>query len=346
VQKRLLELDVFRGIAAVAVVFCHYSSLGKNLSAMSYSFHWGSYGPHLFFIISGFVIFMTLGRTRAASDFVASRVSRLYPIYWFAVLFTYLLVVVWPQPGESVSFSQMLVNLTMCQTWLRVPDISSVYWTLAVELKFYALMLLLFMCRGLNRVETAGFCWLLLILEYRVLEGLWGIAMPTPVRVVLTVDYAHLFIAGMMFYRLKTEGNTYWRHFVIACCLAMQAFYGGLEAVLMVSSFFVLFYLAIWDRLSVIAIRPLVWLGTISYSLYLIHGGIGDVMMPWLRGLWDTPAVLLLGPLAVSVIVAAGMTFWIERPGMRLVRGFYGKIRERIVGCPIPSGETNSGRPS
>lgn len=345
-QKRLLELDVFRGIAAVAVVFCHYAALGKNLSAMPRDFHWGSYGPHLFFIISGFVILMTLGRTRAAADFVASRVSRLYPVYWVAVLATYVMMVVWPPAEEPASFSQMLVNLTMMQTWLRVPDLSSVYWTLAVELKFYALMLLLFMCRGLNRIEAVGFCWLLLVLEYRVLEGLCGVAMPGPVRVLLTVDYAHLFIAGMMFYRLKTEGNERWRHFVIACCLGMQWFAGGLEAVLMVAGFFALFYLAIWDRLSFIAIRPLVWLGTISYSLYLIHGGIGDVMMPWLRGVWDAPAVLLLVPLAASIAVATAMTFWVERPGLRLIRAYYGRIRERIVGCPLPNGKTNSGRPS
>jgi peptidoglycan/LPS O-acetylase OafA/YrhL len=320
-QKRLLELDVFRGLAAVAVVFCHYTSQGKGLSAMSYSFHWGSYGPHLFFIISGFVIFMTLRRTRTAADFVASRVSRLYPVYWAAVVMTYLLLSVFPRVDDPVNFSQMLVNLTMAQTWLRVPDISSVYWTLAVELKFYLLMLLLFICRGLDRVETAGFCWLLLLLEYEVLERMCGVAMPTAVRVVLMVGCAHLFIAGMMFYRLKTEGNTFWRHFVIGCCLAMQAFWGGIEAVAVVACFFGMFYLAIWDRLSFISLRPLVWLGTISYSLYLIHGGIGGVMIPRLRQLWDTPAVLLLVPLAVSVAVATLMTFWIEQPALRLVRG-------------------------
>lgn len=64
-------------------------------------------------------------------------------------------------------------------------------------------------------------------------------------------------------------------------------------------------------------------------------------MIPRLRQLWDTPAVLLLVPLAVSVGVATLMTFWIEQPALRLVRGLYGKIRERIVQCRIPTGKTS-----
>ncbi len=50
-------------------------------------FRWGSYGPHLFFMISGFVIFMTLDRCRGPGDFIFSRFSRLNPLYWVGVLF-------------------------------------------------------------------------------------------------------------------------------------------------------------------------------------------------------------------------------------------------------------------
>jgi peptidoglycan/LPS O-acetylase OafA/YrhL len=64
-------------------------------------------------------------------------------------------------------------------------------------------------------------------------------------------------------------------------------------------------------------------------------------MIPRLRQLWDTPAVLLLVPLAVSIAVAASMTFWIEQPALRAVRGLYSRVRERKIQCRIPTGKTS-----
>jgi peptidoglycan/LPS O-acetylase OafA/YrhL len=81
---RLLELDVFRGLAALAVVLFHYTTVYERTydhhDEMLFDFSLGHYGVQLFFIISGFVIFMTLNRTKSALDFVVSRFSRLYPV--------------------------------------------------------------------------------------------------------------------------------------------------------------------------------------------------------------------------------------------------------------------------
>jgi peptidoglycan/LPS O-acetylase OafA/YrhL len=49
---------------------------------------WGYLGVNLFFVISGFVIFMTLDRTLVPLDFVISRTSRLFPAYWAAIIIT------------------------------------------------------------------------------------------------------------------------------------------------------------------------------------------------------------------------------------------------------------------
>ena len=71
---RVVELDALRGLAALAVVAFHYTTLYGELYGHSgpppLSFGFGNYGVHLFFLISGFVIFMTLERTRSAMDFV------------------------------------------------------------------------------------------------------------------------------------------------------------------------------------------------------------------------------------------------------------------------------------
>ena len=91
-SARVVELDALRGIAAVAVVAYHYTTryaeqIG-HAGGLPLSIAFGNYGVQLFFLISGFVIFMTLERTRSAMDFVVSRFSRLFPAYWAAMAIT------------------------------------------------------------------------------------------------------------------------------------------------------------------------------------------------------------------------------------------------------------------
>jgi peptidoglycan/LPS O-acetylase OafA/YrhL len=110
-----------------------------------------------------------------------------------------------------------------------------------------------------------------------------------------------------------------------------------LDSMAIVASFFGLFYLFVGGRLSWIAVRPLVYLGTISYSLYLIHGCIGSACIPRLPGLWRWPALTMAVPLLLSLVAAAMITHGIEQPALRLIRNRYKSWRPqllRIAGKP------------
>jgi peptidoglycan/LPS O-acetylase OafA/YrhL len=89
-RGRLHELDVLRGLAALCVVVSHYTSYSaRYLSGAPFGVLvptiYGFYAVLLFFMISGFVIYFTLERSRTWQDFAVSRVSRLYPAYWTAL---------------------------------------------------------------------------------------------------------------------------------------------------------------------------------------------------------------------------------------------------------------------
>ena len=140
-MNRIFELDSIRGLSAIAVLTYHYffrynEIYGHPSIATSWSY-FGSYGVQLFFMVSGFVIYWSIGSIKRPLDFVISRFSRLYPVYWCAVVFTFTLVYYFGLPGREVSFFQALVNLTMLQSYLKVPSVDGVYWTLAVEITFY-----------------------------------------------------------------------------------------------------------------------------------------------------------------------------------------------------------------
>lgn len=76
------------------------------------------------------------------SEFFTSRVVRLFPAYWFAVIATTAVVTLVPGGIVRRRWSDVLVNLTMLQQPLGVPHVDGVYWTLAAELNFYLLFML------------------------------------------------------------------------------------------------------------------------------------------------------------------------------------------------------------
>ena len=123
-DERLVELDVLRGLAALAVMLYHYTvrftQLYPNFPPAAAKLPCGFFGVEFFFCISGFVIFMTLDRTRRPMDFVVSRVARLWPACLAAMTVTFCAVDLIGLPGREVSALHALANVTMlgsCSTF-------------------------------------------------------------------------------------------------------------------------------------------------------------------------------------------------------------------------------------
>jgi peptidoglycan/LPS O-acetylase OafA/YrhL len=107
---------------------------------------YGHFGVDLFFIISGFVIaFSSEGRT--FSKFVSARFIRLFPVFWICVSITTLFIIL--TKGENVSLYRYLANLTMLPYYYGdYPYIDTPYWTLEIELKFYAVASLILLLKN------------------------------------------------------------------------------------------------------------------------------------------------------------------------------------------------------
>lgn len=139
--NRLTEIDALRGLTAIAVVLFHYTTrymgLYKFDTPPTVLFPYGHYGVNLFLFISGFVIFMTLEKTRKPMDFVVSRFNLLFTVYWVAIFITLTVTHALGRPGKLVDFGSAVANMLMFQNLFRVPHVDGVYWTLEVELLFY-----------------------------------------------------------------------------------------------------------------------------------------------------------------------------------------------------------------
>ncbi|MEV2217966.1 acyltransferase [Streptomyces sp. NPDC050997] len=339
VGRRLYAVDGIRLLAALMVAMHHYAGTsrvnqpgnaiwGRPVSdIMPTVFRLSSYGwigVEIFFVISGFVICMSCwGRT--PRQFFVSRVIRLYPAYWFAVLFTTGVLVAVPGVWERPRMREVLLNLTMLQSGSGVANVDGVYWTLWSELRFYLLFLVV-VATGLTYRKVVLFCCV------------WGAAaMLAPVsglpllELVANPEGAWYFIAGLALYLMHRFGQD----LLLWGILAMAWLMGQLElgqridevehvsgwrgSVLIFTVFLLLMVAVALGATDRVRWKWLVTAGALTYPLYLIHYAAGTAMINRLRDTMDARllvVVVLAGFLALSWLVHR----FVERPVAGMVK--------------------------
>jgi peptidoglycan/LPS O-acetylase OafA/YrhL len=318
---RMEWLDALRGIAALTVVVGHCCGrLWPGVDRFyGETFHIGHAAVIAFFAISGYIIPVSIERASSLRVFWIRRFWRLYPAYWVTLAATLALVAVsksYPNQGQ-VTFRMLPLDVGMLRGAVDIPVVA-VAWSLWVELVFYALASLVWFA-GLNR-RPATVAWGLLLLSFclrRVIPnsvwlggwyGTWQLFLYLAIMAVGTCLYrldrgelrpvfAYGALLGLLVFvarlNLATPTDAH-----------MPALIAGLAAFLVARG------------LQRLEISPtLVWLGRVSYSLYLVHPLI-------INGL------TFVGPrfVTLSVWVAASMALaavsysYIEAPGERLGR--------------------------
>ena len=332
-SDRIQELDGLRGLAAMAVLLFHYSyGYQENYQfhqAQPFDFRLGYLGVPLFFIISGFVIFLTVDRTERPVDFVFSRFTRLYPTYWAGVMTTTAIVHVSQLPGVQRSTGEILVNLTMLQEFFGVAEVDGVYWTLTRELIFYGLVLAVFSLGLLRHVVPLAYAWLSLQCVANLVERHFG-WFPWKVKFLLLTEYCHLFIAGIVFYRIFS-GKASKGVYGLLCFAAFNQFIlvdsslpaHRLEEGCYILFFFLLMAAVVNRKASFLSASPLTFLGNISYALYLVHQYLGYAIIRHfdLSG-WSLWTGIGLS-IAASVAIGSIITWTIERPAISFLRNAY-----------------------
>jgi peptidoglycan/LPS O-acetylase OafA/YrhL len=334
-EGRLRELDVLRGVAAVTVLISHYTALYDHLhgvrNRLGFEFSEGGvYGVFLFFVISGFVIRMTLDRCEGWKDFVVSRFSRIFPPYWAALLVTFVLLCWLKEPPPT--WSQLAVNLTMLQRFFGFEHLDAVYWTLNVELSFYCWMLVAFQCRLLRHLDFLIAAALLFQLVVSLAERHFAHRFSQGVQAVFLLEYVNFFGAGILFYEIWSNRSSMARWALMAWCLANACAVpfrtfpcSPPPSWTLPATFLILlvFWLAITNRLRWLVHPITLYFGTISYTLYLVHDEIGRGLMNRMEQSGLPPLLTFLCAVVVSMFLATLITFLVEKPAMRRIRERY-----------------------
>ncbi|TDE27855.1 acyltransferase [Actinomadura sp. 6K520] len=157
-MSRLGWLDALRGGAALAVAL-HHASYVYLPSVRTWLTDWfdpGRCGVLVFFLVSGYIIPVSLERRGSVRNFWIGRFFRIYPLLAVTCLLAvlpFLLGVLGLRAGlERYSpATAVLAHTTMLQDLLDVPNAMNVLWTLSYEMAFYLLIVALFVVGGHRR---------------------------------------------------------------------------------------------------------------------------------------------------------------------------------------------------
>jgi len=319
------------GLAAFSVVlfhyFFHYNNLYDHSDIPVQWTYLGQYGVHLFFIVSGFVIFWTLHRVKKPVDFLVSRFSRLYPAYWSAVILTFILVLVFGLQGRQVPIESAILNLLMFHEYFGVPHVDGVYWTLTVELTFYFWIFVIYIMGQLERVEF----FFLPIIAASILESVDFLVVPYWIDTIFIFEYAMFFLAGISFYRLAHNQFKTRSYLIISFTLFSTIYIYSYKHFVLFTLLYFIFFLATSGKLVFLRFKPLVFLGSISYSLYLLHQNIGYLIINYGYSLGFNPIISIMLALMTSISLASIFFIYIEKPMLTVIRKKYkdsNKIQE------------------
>lgn len=266
----------------------------------------GHFGVALFFLISGFVIpFSLLERGRL--QFAVARFFRLWPTYAVGLSATSLLVIAcaaWFGQPRPFAWTTYWLQLGFIQDMTGVTSIDGIVWTLEIEVRFYVLMALLAGPLRGGRMWPLLACavaFASLTFSASLLPG-WlqsgGWPYDPLYGLTLTARMLCYMLIGTVF-NFTYRGLVGWPSAGGAVALLGATFVaqwalGSLSAdfnagVIAYTAAACVFGAAYASRESLRVPAILNWLAEISYSLYVIHGVSGYVVM---RIAWDLGAGL------------------------------------------------------
>ena len=349
---RFSSIDTLRGLAALLVIWQHsaekfiklpdVANNGHFIADMTQDLDFGRIGIVCFFLISGFVIPSSFKHSanNPIKNFIVRRAFRLFPAYWLSIL---LILMYFSYITIDIQSTTVLANLTMLQSFFSQPHLIGLYWTLQIELIFYLFCALLYY---FNKLNNNRILFLIISFFFIIFLIIQLLIFSADLNINISKEFQILpYIICIMFlgclYRKIYDGNLNSQLHLYAKLATLMCF--GLPVFLLITSFlgfelvensfrfgaghslaFLLFFAGIKSFNK--PPKIMLWLGTISYSLYLFH----PIILEWLLHFINITNISNLQGLHVtiymtiitiaSIIFASLLYKYIELPSINIGR--------------------------
>jgi peptidoglycan/LPS O-acetylase OafA/YrhL len=355
--KRSGFIDSTRAIAALLVFLVHstemlkdFSSSGTWIANFAFDFNFGRVGVVAFFAISGFLIPSSLrGEVgQGSKHFLISRFFRLFPAFWVSIPLS-ILTHYWIE-GKNISIADTVYNISMVPYLFGVPLANGAYWTLSLEIVFYALCFGLFVTSLLKYdITLAVICAILACSAHFHQIGFGVFSYHVPDKAVDWIMNIFVMFFGALIRRvydnrhLDKLSSVLFVAFVMAIFVYMPVHFlkqcakngfnidnfrflcgytGGIGVFCMMFIF------------RGVRINILQWFGRISYSFYLLHGCCIHALYFVLKEVQRLDGARLevyeVVAFVISTASAAGLYYFVEVPCMEVGKKISARDIERV----------------
>jgi exopolysaccharide production protein ExoZ len=258
-NQKIVSIQYLRAYAAISVLLFHAADR-FFLKAYNWPieiFDFGKYGVDIFFVISGFIMGLSMENRPSHEIFFKNRLARIYPLYFFVIALSFFIKKLF---GVNSFNSVETFDFTLFTFFDSKGTINhvSVAWTLYYEMFFYfccAMSLWLF------KDYKKGIFTLFLIV----------IISPESLPFVgLNTGLLSMLLAGFYFYEIYKDFKFY-KAAILAICLTkiFLSFDNGFNRIIAINS--AIFFILLLDKINFSENKILKTLGDSSYSIYLLH---------------------------------------------------------------------------
>ena len=350
-EKRISVLDGLRGVAITLVVLYHTFSCHKENIPWANTYHsfpifkFGFLGVQLFFLISGFVIYMSLEKSESFKSFIYKRWLRLFPAMLIATIFIFIYSVFFIKTFAYPHLINALPGLLFLEPkWLsllfdtQIEPLEGVFWTLYVEFKFYVLFGISYFYFRKNAINLLSF--------------LFAGALICEITRFLHVDYLlnksifsffqnfiHFgwFVAGIWFYEARKNAlrSSYIKSTIAALLssayMGLYSFNMGFGSGLGTPVIGMLLYLFFVSSFhinfikEVLSSKLLILIGFISYPYYLIHERLMVKLTMYFHTMFPSIPDMLTPIMSLTIIfiIAWVIAQYLEPTVRRLIKNLF-----------------------
>jgi peptidoglycan/LPS O-acetylase OafA/YrhL len=320
-SREVAIIDALRGIAALLVFLSHADS--NNLISFEPLLSWKGYlgeiGVYLFFILSGYLIWTSAHRQLPKEGglfaYLIHRCTRIMPLYYIALVFGILVFPALSTFPADISPYTIFRNATFTQSFLPSESraINPVIWTLTHEMLFYLLVPVLFLAKRAFPLIVALAAF-----------GMWcGYNFPGG-TVAPFLQLCFLFAIGMTLaqYELCPTPLMAWLATLMAMLLGVFGASTGWVCLAWTIALLSI-ALSLRDFRASLPIRGLAVVGVSSYSLYIWHYMLIEIIGPKLSDYGirsQHPTLTGVGFTAFCIGVSWLSYRFIELPGQTMLR--------------------------
>jgi len=334
---KIASLNALRGIAAFLVAADHLTLIVYKLIAGSLSFYiatfFGSFAVGLFFLISGFVIPISLSKL-TSRQFLVQRILRIYPVIISACLLRLMVEVATNhQMLNWKTLYILLLNMSLFSGFfITIPEnIEPIVWTLAIEVKFYLLVAGLYAIFHMQPrlrysliISLITFLVAILYVCIRFTKGMALSVMPDFVPLLSDLRFALAYIPFMFIgtalylYKFKhiSHKKALWLLVAILFVYVMAAnpnwtIWSQKELPSYTLALLTFVAALHWEQLSFFRNRIFTFLASISFPMYAVHSSIIFALHYRFP---DSTTLQLLGSLIFIPLIAYLVHIAIENP--------------------------------